>query len=555
MIIRGVGLFLIIISSKVEGSILIEFFLWGLRRLGLSIRFFVDEIRLMFVGVIGLIRGSVLTYRRWYINDEIFFNRFIGLVLAFVGSMYFLIFIPNLVILLIGWDGLGLTSFLLVCYYQNRKSLSAGIITALTNRVGDVLILVCISLIVNEGRFLVYGVKRFWVSLLFVVCLIFGGMTKSAQIPFCAWLPAAMAAPTPVSSLVHSSTLVTAGVYLLIRSYYFLSQSEIILIILKILSIFTLVLAGRRAIFCLDIKKVIALSTLRQLRVIIFALSCGMVVLSFFHLVIHAVFKALLFLSAGVVIHSCNRNQDVRILGGCWRIFPVSISFMFVSNLSLCGFPFVSGFYSKDIIVDYCYRNIDSFITFCVFLLGLLFTGLYRFRIIWMTLFSLNKVYISVVKRKEALELSLAYIFLGFGAIFLGVIIRGKMEKLCGYRSCSVIEMEFLLFIAFVGVISLFFFVDVVRVSKFVVSYFIGIWFLERLTAYGLSLKFISLCKSLNLVIDKGFLEILGPQGLYESFIKSRKVNEEIQSRYFMNAIFLIFSIFSVFVFACYFIY
>lgn len=172
-----------------------------------------------------------------------------------------------------------------------------------------------------------------------------------------------------------------------------------------------------------------------------------------------------------------------------------------------------------------------------------------------MTLFSLNKVYISVVKRKEALELSLAYIFLGFGAIFLGVIIRGKMEKLCGYRSCSVIEMEFLLFIAFVGVISLFFFVDVVRVSKFVVSYFIGIWFLERLTAYGLSLKFISLCKSLNLVIDKGFLEILGPQGLYESFIKSRKVNEEIQSRYFMNAIFLIFSIFSVFVFACYFIY
>lgn len=191
-----------------------------------------------------------------------------------------------------------------------------------------------------------------------------------------------MAAPTPVSSLVHSSTLVTAGVYLLIRSYYFLSQSEIILIILKILSIFTLVLAGRRAIFCLDIKKVIALSTLRQLRVIIFALSCGMVVLSFFHLVIHAVFKALLFLSAGVVIHSCNRNQDVRILGGCWRIFPVSISFMFVSNLSLCGFPFVSGFYSKDIIVDYCYRNIDSFITFCVFLLGLLFTGLYRFRII-----------------------------------------------------------------------------------------------------------------------------------------------------------------------------
>lgn len=160
-----------------------------------------------------------------------------------------------------------------------------------------------------------YGFNANQVSLFFIISLIFGGITKRAQMPFCAWLPAAIAAPTPVSSLVHSSTLVTAGVYLLIRCYSVLRLRDVILNALKILSLFTLLLARSAAIFCFDIKKIIALSTLSQLRVIMFALSHGLVFVSFFHLVIHALFKALLFLSAGAVIHSMIGSQDIRRMG------------------------------------------------------------------------------------------------------------------------------------------------------------------------------------------------------------------------------------------------
>lgn len=160
-----------------------------------------------------------------------------------------------------------------------------------------------------------YGFNANQVSLFFIISLIFGGITKRAQMPFCAWLPAAIAAPTPVSSLVHSSTLVTAGVYLLIRCYSVLRSRDVILNALKILSLFTLLLARSAAIFCFDIKKIIALSTLSQLRVIMFALSHGLVFVSFFHLVIHALFKALLFLSAGAVIHSMIGSQDIRRMG------------------------------------------------------------------------------------------------------------------------------------------------------------------------------------------------------------------------------------------------
>lgn len=162
-----------------------------------------------------------------------------------------------------------------------------------------------------------YNFRGSFISVFFICALIFGGITKSAQIPFCAWLPAAMAAPTPVSSLVHSSTLVTAGVYLLIRAYPVIRKRGEIILVLKLLRLFTLVLARSAAIFCFDIKKIIALSTLRQLSVIIFSLSHGLVYVSFFHLVMHALFKALLFLSAGVVIHSIKSCQDIRRIGNC----------------------------------------------------------------------------------------------------------------------------------------------------------------------------------------------------------------------------------------------
>ena len=246
---------------------------------------------------------------------DVFLSRFSWLVILFVVSIGLVIFIPNLVAILLGWDGLGLISFLLVIYYQNYKSLRAGMITILINRVGDVIILLRIGLFSYEGM---WGILFFDCTgregFIFFLILV-AGMTKRAQIPFSRWLPAAMAAPTPVSALVHSSTLVTAGVFLLIRFYSYLSLFRIFKSVLLLVATLTILIAGMAANLERDLKKIIALSTLRQLGVIIGALGMGMWELSLFHLYTHAMFKALLFLCAGAFIHRSQHRQDIRVVG------------------------------------------------------------------------------------------------------------------------------------------------------------------------------------------------------------------------------------------------
>lgn len=242
---------------------------------------------------------------------------------------------------------------MLVIFYQSRKSYNAGIITALTNRIGDVGILICIGIIFSKGHwtFSFLGGSRDAGIYIFIVILILSACTKSAQVPFSAWLPAAMAAPTPVSALVHSSTLVTAGVYLLIRFNYLLARSEFATILL-VVGILTIVLAGSSAIIEIDIKKIIALSTLSQLGVIIIVLGAQEPGLAFFHLLRHAYFKAMLFICAGIVIHNIKDFQDIRRIGGVFKAMPTVFSIIIVANLRLCGLPFMRGFYSKDLILE-----------------------------------------------------------------------------------------------------------------------------------------------------------------------------------------------------------
>jgi len=188
------------------------------------------------------------------------------------------------------------------------------------------------------------GDKLFFV----LIMVILASITKSAQIPFSAWLPAAMAAPTPVSALVHSSTLVTAGVYLIIRFNYLVGLNLFIFYLGRL----TIFMSGLGANFEIDLKKIIALSTLRQLGVIMIVLSLGYSELAFFHLLTHALFKSLLFLCAGVFIHGARDCQDIRFLGGVMSGMPISSLFFVCCSLSLCGFPFLSGFYSKDLILE-----------------------------------------------------------------------------------------------------------------------------------------------------------------------------------------------------------
>lgn len=284
-----------------------------------------------------------------------------------------------------GWDGLGLISYCLVIYYQNLKSYNAGILTALSNRIGDVIILMVICWVINYGswNYIFYFdfMKNDYVIFIISFIIIIAAITKSAQIPFSSWLPAAIAAPTPVSALVHSSTLVTAGVYLLIRFNYLLIDIFFFKVLL-FLSILTIFISGISANYEFDLKKIIALSTLSQLGLIIRILRLGFPDIAFFHLLTHAIFKALLFICAGVIIHIINDIQDIRYIGGLSLYIPLTSLCLNISNLSLCGIPFLSGFYSKDLILEMVSFNSFNLIVFILFYLSTGLTVFYTFRLI-----------------------------------------------------------------------------------------------------------------------------------------------------------------------------
>nr|YP_009757379.1 NADH dehydrogenase subunit 5 [Calappa bilineata]QIM59230.1 NADH dehydrogenase subunit 5 [Calappa bilineata] len=347
-----------------------------------------DWVSLLFMSFVFLISSSVLFYSGSYMSGDKTFNRFMWLVLGFVMSMSFMVLSPNLISILLGWDGLGLISYALVIYYQNEKSANAGMLTVLSNRVGDVAILLSIGLMSNLGswNFLIYGEFMEDNNWLLIKCLmVLAAMTKSAQIPFSAWLPAAMAAPTPVSALVHSSTLVTAGVYLMIRFSGGVSNSSVSSWLL-IISCLTMFMAGLGANFEYDLKKIIALSTLSQLGVMLSILSLGYTDLAFFHLLSHALFKALLFMCAGVVIHSVSDYQDIRFMGGLVNFMPLTVSYMTVANLSLCGFPFLAGFYSKDMILEVAFMSWINFVSLVLYIGATGLTVMYTLRLIFFTL-------------------------------------------------------------------------------------------------------------------------------------------------------------------------
>ena len=336
----------------------------------------------MFLSFVLFISGRVFYYSGEYIEGEINLSRFIFLLAGFVGSIGLLIFSPNLIRILLGWDGLGLVSYCLVIYYQNYKSLNAGTLTVLSNRVGDVFILLGIVWIINFGDWSFVA----WIgnrkSLLLVrLLIVLASLTKRAQIPFSAWLPAAMAAPTPVSSLVHSSTLVTAGIYLVIRLgwVYDFWLNELLII----LSVLTMFIAGLGACFEFDLKKIIALSTLRQLGLIMYRLSLGLVKVALFHLLIHALFKALLFIRAGCIIHGFKGWQDIRIIGNIIVSLPFISSCFVVSNLALRGIPFLAGFYSKDLILELSLIEELNLLRLFILFLSTGLTVAYTFRLIY----------------------------------------------------------------------------------------------------------------------------------------------------------------------------
>ena len=380
-------------NSQSWSVIFIECELFRLSGRSLEFSILIDSFRIRFLLTVRIISRAVFLFSLSYIANERFFIRFHVLLSLFVGSIILLIIRPNMVSLLLGWDGLGVTSYFLVIYFQSSKSFNAGILTALSNRVGDVLILISVALSSYFLRwdFIFFAKEISWGILPQLgILMIIAGCTKRAQIPFSAWLPAAIAAPTPVSSLVHSSTLVTAGVYILIRFNPIISKLWFNVVLL-FLGALTIIIAGFSAIVEIDKKKIVALSTLSQLGVIMTTLGAGIANLAFFHLLSHAFFKALLFMSVGSLIHLSRDYQDFRKSGILVKICPLSFSFSLAATLRLCGLPFTRGFYSKDLCIEMFIFNINSRVLTGLFYLATALTAAYSVRFIFIRITSSNR--------------------------------------------------------------------------------------------------------------------------------------------------------------------
>nr|APU52718.1 NADH dehydrogenase subunit 5 [Cardiocondyla obscurior] len=400
-------------------SIMMEWVIFSFNSINLEYLIYLDWMSMLFISFILLISSMVLIYSFSYMSEDKFIDRFISLVLLFIFSMVIMIISPNVVSILFGWDGLGLVSYGLVIYYQNCLSYNCGMVTVLSNRLGDVGLLMGISILMMSGSW------NFWLiesSKIMIFMLILAAITKSAQMPFSVWLPMAMAAPTPVSALVHSSTLVTAGVYLMIRYSDYLFESGLNNWLLY-LSVMTMFMAGLMANLENDLKKIIALSTLSQLGLMMMILSLGFKMMAFYHLLTHAVFKSMLFMCAGSVIHVMMNNQDIRMFGGLKEFMPFTMMGFIISKMALCGFPFLAGFYSKDYIMELVYSMSMNFMIMLIAVISLMLTVSYSVRLIIYVFFSDMK-FSSYMNLSESKIMNFSMVILMSLSIIVGSLLN-----------------------------------------------------------------------------------------------------------------------------------
>nr|YP_002726378.1 NADH dehydrogenase subunit 5 [Siphonaria pectinata]AAR21547.2 NADH dehydrogenase subunit 5 [Siphonaria pectinata] len=404
------------ILISMESNMILELELFSISSTSFSVMLILDKISLSFGIVVTLISGSVFMFAHQYMSEDPFKTRFIWILLSFVISMNTLVFSGSVFMLFLGWDGLGITSFALIVYYQSYESLNAGFVTLMVNRIGDAIIVMAVILFALVGQFTFVSMSEKMISMVTVLSI--AALTKSAQFPFSSWLPAAMAAPTPVSALVHSSTLVTAGIFLIIRLSHNIPLSEGVMSVLLICSAVTSLLGGWAATFENDIKKIIALSTLSQLGVMVFSLSLGLPNLALFHLYTHALFKALLFLGAGHILMVTFGTQDIRLLGGVGMSIPLTATMFNISSLCLVGAPFLSAFYSKHVILEKMFMTSSNMFGIFLMMAATIMTAKYVSRMLKSV--SWSKTVSPTISASSSAFTTFPVLILSFGGIVGG---------------------------------------------------------------------------------------------------------------------------------------
>ena len=406
----------------------------------------IDPLSSVMLVVVTFVSALVHIYSIGYMSHDPHKPRFMSYLSLFTFSMLVLVVSDNFLQLFFGWEGVGLCSYLLIGFWYKKNSANNAAIKAfVVNRVGDFGLAIGIFLIffymgtINfnevfnlvpqfvEKKIIFLGSE---INLITCICLFLfiGAMGKSAQFLLHTWLPDAMEGPTPVSALIHAATMVTAGVFLLVRCSPIFEYSQFALNIVAIIGMITAIFAASVALVQNDIKKIIAYSTCSQLGYMFFAVGVGAYHVAIFHLFTHAFFKALLFLGSGSVIHAFKDEQDIRKMGGVWKKLPFTYVLMLIGTLALTGFPFLSGFYSKDAIIEFAFLEQSKVGNYAAFIgiFTAFLTSIYSWRLLFKTFHgSYNNKEIPIDKTHESpYVMLLPLFFLAIGAIFAGYFFK-----------------------------------------------------------------------------------------------------------------------------------
>ena len=440
--------------SYILSSFYISFPLFSFWFIDLNVSFYFDFISCWFSTVVIFITIIIIVYSYFYMSPYSKTNYFLWLTILFVTSILLVINMSDLFFVMLGWDGLGLISFFLIVYYQNQSSITSGLFTLLTNRIGDSFFLVSIVffLYFNYSNFSFSSEKM---SFFYLVFILITFMTKRALYPFSPWLPLAIAAPTPISALVHSSTLVTSGLFLMMRFSYLFYSCFFLIKILMILRIFTSFYAGLNSIVEKDLKKLIALSTLSHLGFIALSFSCGLLYLSFFHLLTHALFKSLLFITMGDIIINLSHSQDIRYLSIGVKYTPFSCFIMYVSLLNLLGLPSLRGFFSKDLVLETInFNNFSFFLTFLTYL-NVFFTYFYTYQLFFYS-FQPRKLSPYLNFHKPLVFHSLLLLLISISTLFFGFFYLNFINPFVLFSSIRFFTKILPLFLNFLTFVILF---------------------------------------------------------------------------------------------------
>lgn len=465
-----------------------------------------DTISLLMGFTVIYISIVVILYSWFYISHEVYFKRFILLLVLFVVAILLLVFIPGFLPIIIGWDFLGVISYLLVVYRINKPSLRAGTLTFVSNRVGDACFIMGIVFLISSMAFDCSSMWSRRSQFIIAGAVSLGSLTKRAQIPFSAWLPAAIAAPTPVSTLVHSSTLVAAGVYVMLR-YPDLVEEWWDLVVF-VCSCRTVLIAGSSSVGEIDLKKVLALSTLSQVARIMLFLAIGAIQVAFLHIVIHSFLKALLFIAVGRIIFFSGGLQDVRLIGGlAWKA-PLLYLWLVISILSLIGLPFMAGFYSKEYIVASLVDGNFPMVRVIIVILGMARTFYYSGRVLVLLLVGSGGF--SVRHYSDGgIILRVSCFLLILGAVFSGVLIHNVLRLSRGFNSLEVrgFYMKLIYTTLRILVVSCLFSLYQKTWVKIQVKEFLGkIWFFKDLRGNHLSRRFLVKCSQLVKRVENGWV-------------------------------------------------